>query len=30
MMVYTPRDDSTRARLRQLVEYDAAQRLRAV
>ena len=30
MMVYTPRDDVTRARLHQLVHQDAAQRLRAV
>jgi transcriptional regulator with XRE-family HTH domain len=30
MMVYSPRDAATRSRLRQLVEYDAAQRLRAV
>ncbi|CCH87239.1 Transcriptional regulator, XRE family [Modestobacter italicus] len=30
MMVYTPRDDVTRARLHQLVHHDAAQRLRAV
>jgi hypothetical protein len=30
MTVYSPRDEATRARLRQLVEYDAAHRLRAV
>ncbi|HWJ81345.1 MAG TPA: helix-turn-helix transcriptional regulator [Nocardioides sp.] len=30
MMVYSPRDEATRARLDQLVEYDAAHRLRAV
>lgn len=30
MMVYSPRDAGTRARLSQLVEYDAAHRLRAV
>jgi transcriptional regulator with XRE-family HTH domain len=30
MTVYTPRDEASRARLSLLVEYDAAQRLRAV
>lgn len=30
MMVYTPRDEDTRARLEQLVSLDAGQRLRAV
>ncbi|GAA3824743.1 helix-turn-helix transcriptional regulator [Nocardioides panacisoli] len=30
MMVYSPRDSTTRDRLGQLVEHDAAQRLRAV
>lgn len=30
MLVYSPRDEATRGRLGQLVEYDAAQRLRAV
>ena len=30
MMVYTPRDEETRARLERLAAYDAAQRLQAV
>jgi hypothetical protein len=30
MTIYSPRDEATRARLQQLVEYDAAHRLRAV